>query len=47
MQVGVGENLKHYLVHGDGQEVRDESFELVTRVSPEVSPIVKHGRDHI
>ncbi len=47
MQVGIGEKLKNYLVHGDGQEVPDNPFELVTQAIPEISAIVEHWRDHI
>ena len=47
MQVGIGEKLEHYLVHGNGKKVRDNPFELVAQVIPEISAVVEHGRQHI
>ena len=47
MQVGIGEKLEHYLVHGNGKKVRDNPFDLVAQVIPEISEVIEHGRQHI
>lgn len=44
MKVGIGKKLEHYLVHGNGKKVRDNPFELVAQVIPEISAVVEHGR---